>query len=131
MILDKGKLKCEPAYHPTGYKCGSEGSSFCMYLSKLLHVIVIVVACIFQSFIRIFQSFTCIFQSCYMLNISSRLVTNVEASGVRRLCPGLIYGRQPLHSNIKIFQIGQSCIKIYQRNAATRGGDGGTYETCA
>ena len=49
MILDKGKLKCEPAYHPTGYKCESEGSSFCMYLSKLLHVIVIVVACIFQS----------------------------------------------------------------------------------
>ena len=82
-------------------------------------------------FTCIFQSFTGIFQSCYMLNTSSRLVTNVEASGVRRLCPGLIYGRQPLHSNIKIFQIGQFCIKIYQRNAATRGGDGGTYETSA
>ena len=91
--------------------------SFYMYFSKLLDV--------FVKFV------TCIFQSCYMLNISSRLVTNVEASGVRRLCPGLIYGRQPLHSNIKIFQIGQSCIKIYQRNAATRGGDGGTYETSA
>ena len=110
-----------------------------MYFSKLLHVFFKVVTCIFQSFYMYFSKLldvfvkfvTCIFQSCYMLNISSRLVTNVEASGVRRLCPGLIYGRQPLHSNIKIFQIGQSCIKIYQRNAATRGGDGGTYETSA
>ena len=65
MILDKGKLKCEPAYHPTGYKCGSEGSSFCMYLSKLLHVIVIVVACIFQSCYVYFQSFYMYFPKFY------------------------------------------------------------------
>ena len=32
-----------------------------------------------------------------------RLVTNVVATGLGRLCPRLIYGRQPLHSYIKIF----------------------------
>ena len=32
-----------------------------------------------------------------------RFVTNVVATGLGRLCPRLIYGRQPLHSYIKIF----------------------------
>ena len=50
------------------------------------------------------------------------LVTNVVATGLGRLCPCLIYGRQPLHSYIKIFHCRHPCLSnmIYLRNESIR-----------